>query len=132
MVDRRASQNSANKHILVCDDVEDNCYFLQIILELEGYTVDTVNSGEAVLAKLEVETFDLLLLDVMMPGMNGYEVAFRVQQNPDCQSLPIILITAHEQGLVEEECKVRVDGILRKPVDPETLLAQVQAILQHT
>lgn len=55
-----------------------------------------------------------------MPGMNGYEVAFRVQQNPDYQSL------------VEQECKVRVDGIIRKPVDPETLLAQVQAILQCT
>ncbi|MBD2536165.1 response regulator, partial [Nostoc flagelliforme FACHB-838] len=73
-VKRGVQQNNTSKLILVCDDVRDNCFLLQTVLQMEGYEVDIVDSGAATLAYLESTIPDLLLLDVMMPYMDGYEV----------------------------------------------------------
>ncbi|MDM9381833.1 response regulator [Chlorogloeopsis sp. ULAP01] len=124
-----AKQNSDHHYILICDDVPENCFFLETVLKLEGYDVEIVNSGTAALAKVEASQPALLLLDLMMPDIDGYEVARRIQQNPTLESLPIVLITAYEEALINEECEVRLAGIIRKPIDPDELLNQVQAIL---
>ncbi|MBD6619726.1 response regulator [Komarekiella sp. 'clone 1'] len=124
-------QDSTNKLILVCDDVADNCFFLQTILEIEGYEVDIVESGAAALARLESKVPDLLLLDVMMPYMDGYEVARRIRNNPILQSLTILLITADEEAFLRKEPDVKVAGVIRKPVDPDVLIGYVQAALQQ-
>jgi CheY-like chemotaxis protein len=124
-------QDNTHKRILVCDDVPENCFLLQTILEMEGYDVDTVHHGAAALATIENNQPDLLLLDLMMPGMDGYEVARRIQENPLVQSLPILLITAHEEALVNETCDIQVEGVIQKPIDPDAFLATVQAALQE-
>jgi CheY-like chemotaxis protein len=131
MVQRVLEKNSRNKLILVCDDIADNCVFLQTVLEIEGYEVQVVESGAAVLAFLESKTPDLLLLDVMMPNMNGYEVARRIQNNPILQFLPILLITADEQAFLRKESDVKVAGVIRKPVDPDALIEYVQTTLKQ-
>ncbi|MBE8990368.1 response regulator [Nostoc sp. LEGE 12450] len=132
MVEKRgAKQNNNNKLILVCDDVADNCFFLQTLLQMEGYEVDIVESGAAALAFLESKTPDLLLLDVMMPNMDGYEVARRIQNNPILQKLPILLITADEEAFLRKESDVKVAGVIRKPVEPDALIQYVQEALEQ-
>ncbi|WP_242054004.1 response regulator [Nostoc sp. FACHB-888] len=85
VVKKGVTQDSTNKLILVCDDVADNCFFFQTLLEIEGYEVEIVESGAAALVFLESKIPDLLLLNMMMPGMDGYEVARRIQNNPILQ-----------------------------------------------
>ncbi|NEU83616.1 response regulator [Nostoc sp. UIC 10630] len=130
VVKRGVKQDSTNKLILVCDDVADNCFFFQTILEMEGYEVEIVESGAAALAFLESKRPDLLLLDVMMPVMNGYEVVHRIKNNSLLESLPIVLITADEKAFFQKEFDVLVYGVVRKPVDPDALIKYVQAALQ--
>ena len=69
---------TSTNRILVVDDVADNSFLLQMLLEDEGYQVEVADSGAAALAKIESAPPKLVLLDVMMPGMNGYEVAQQI------------------------------------------------------
>ncbi|MBD2495125.1 response regulator [Nostoc sp. FACHB-280] len=122
--------NNKNPHILVCDDCQVTCLLLQIILETNGYQVTTVLSGEEILQEIASQEFDLLLLDVTMPGMDGYEVAYRIQQNRNCKCLPILLLSGYEEDTIREKCQANVTGIIRKPVDMNVLLAVVKQALQ--
>lgn len=131
-MEKEIKQNNTSKLILVCDDVADNCFFLKTILEMEGYEVETVDSGAAALTFLESKRPALLLLDVMMPVMNGYEVVRRIKNNPFLECLPIVLITADEKAFFQKEFDVKVYGVIRKPVDPDALIGYVQATLQQS
>ncbi|MBW4429769.1 MAG: response regulator [Nostoc desertorum CM1-VF14] len=128
-VKKGEKQDNTNKLILICDDVRDNSVFLQTVLQMEGYEVDIVDSGAAALARLESKIPDLLLLDVMMPGMDGYEVARRIQNNPILQNLIILFITAHGDEFFNQQPDVRVRAVIRKPVEPDVLIKYVQAAL---
>ncbi|WP_242055873.1 response regulator [Nostoc flagelliforme] len=128
-VKKGEKQDNTNKLILVCDDVRDNCFFLQTVLQMEGYEVDIVDSGAATLAYLESTIPDLLLLDVMMPYMDGYEVARRIQNNPILQNLIILFITAHEETFLNQQPDVKVRAVIRKPVEPDVLIEYVLAAL---
>jgi CheY-like chemotaxis protein len=129
---KEVNQDNISKLILVCDDVPDNCFFLQTVLEIESYEVETVDSGAAALAFLESKRPALLLLDVMMPVMNGYEVVSQIKSNPLLESLPIVLIAADEKAFFRKEIDVKVDGFIRKPVEPDVLIGYVQATLQQS
>lgn len=131
-VKKGVQQDNASKLILVCDDVRDNSVFLQTVLEMEGYEVDIVDSGAATLAYLESTIPNLLLLDVMMPDMDGYEVARRIQNNPILQNLTILFITAHGEAFFNQQPDVKVRVIIRKPVEPDVLIEYVQAALLQT
>ena len=76
--------------ILVVDDITDNYLLLQTLLETEGYQVEVADSGQAALAKVESNPPDLMLLDVMMADMNGYEVTQHIRQNPRLPFIPIL------------------------------------------
>lgn len=112
--------------ILVVDDSADNLFLLQIVLEEEGYEVELADSGSSALAKIFASPPDLILLDMMMPEMNGIEVAQRLRQHDQLKELPIVLITAYEEEVVKQGLNVEVNGCLRKPVNFEELLQQVQ------
>src|SRR5574344_2918054 len=86
--------NPSDYTILIVDDIHANVLLLQAILKHNQYKTITANSGLECLKKLQEEKPDLLLLDIMMPGMNGYEVAQRAKQNPDTKDIPIIFVTA--------------------------------------
>ncbi|MFN6496360.1 MAG: PleD family two-component system response regulator [Nostoc sp. DedQUE01] len=128
-VKKGVQQDNTSKLILVCDDIRDNCLFLQTVLQMEGYEVDIVDSGASTLAYLESTIPNLLLLDVMMPDMDGYEVARRIQKNPILQNLTILFITAHEEGFLNQQLDVKVRTVIRKPVEPHILIKYVQAAL---
>ena len=116
-------------YILICDDLEDNCTYIQTLLEIEGYNAEFVTSGVEALNRIEVEEPDLLLLDVMMPGINGFEVVRRVRKNPSWESLPIILVTAYSELVALEVTSTQVNGVIHKPIDPELLIEKVQEFL---
>lgn len=115
--------------ILIVDDIPDNIFLLQTFLESEGYQVDVAESGDVALAKIEADPPDLVLLDVMMPEMNGYEVTRRIRQNQQLPFIPVVLVTGYHFSTAAEGFEVGADGFIRKPVDFDELLDRVRTIL---
>ncbi|MGI2176624.1 HD domain-containing phosphohydrolase [Shewanella frigidimarina] len=120
-----------NPVILVVDDNRQNIELMQAYLEPKGYNIVTATGGQEALDTLANHPIDLILLDIMMPGMNGFEVTRRVRQNETLKLLPIVLITALR------ETKERVKGIdagcddfITKPVDKNELLSRVKSLLK--
>lgn len=117
--------------ILVVDDQPQNIELLEAYLVPQGYATVKAANGEEALGKLSDNQIDLILLDVMMPGMDGFEVTRRVRQDDKNRLLPIILVTA----LRETEDRVKgieagCDDFLSKPVDKMELLARVRSLLK--
>jgi len=117
--------------ILVVDDQIQNIELLEAHLVPQGYEIVKAANGEEALGKLSGDQIDLILLDVMMPGMDGFEVTRRVRQDDTHRLLPIILITA----LRETEDRVKgieagCDDFISKPVDKMELLARVRSLLK--
>jgi putative two-component system response regulator len=117
--------------ILVVDDQSQNVELLEAYLIPGGYEVVKAANGEEALKKLAEKPVDLILLDVMMPGMDGFEVTRRVRKDPLHRLLPIVLVTA----LKETEDRVKgieagCDDFLTKPVDKTELLARVRSLLK--
>ena len=81
-------------HILVVDDAVTNRLVLKRMLESQGHRVSTANDGEAALKLIETQPFDLVLLDVMMPVMDGFEVLAILRERPDWHKLPVVVISA--------------------------------------
>ena len=117
--------------ILVVDDVAMNVKLLADVLGAKGYATVTASSGAEALAKLESEKPDLMLLDVMMPGMSGYEVCQAIRANPAHSMLPIVLVTALDPA--QERAKgleAGADDFLSKPVNQAELMARVKSLLR--
>src|SRR6478735_5332900 len=86
--------SAANARVLVVDDQPPNVRLLEAILAPRGYDVRTASSGEEALAALDREDVDLVLLDIVMPGMDGYEVCRVIRTRPGTAYLPVVMITA--------------------------------------
>ena len=117
--------------ILVVDDLTQNNELLEAYLVPQGYEVIKAVSGEEAFKKLADNQIDLILLDVMMPGMDGFEVTHRIRQDPKTRLMPIILVTA----LKETEDRIKgikagCDDYISKPFDKMELLARVQSLLK--
>jgi PAS domain S-box-containing protein/putative nucleotidyltransferase with HDIG domain len=117
--------------ILVVDDQPQNIELLEAYLALEGYEIVKATNGEEALEKLSGNQIDLILLDVLMPGMDGFEVTRRVRQDNTHRLLPIILVTV----LRETEDRVKgieagCDDFISSPVDKIELLARVRSLLK--
>jgi two-component system, sensor histidine kinase and response regulator len=125
-----SAPRTRTSRILAVDDVPDNLYLIEAILEDEGYEVILAEDGPSALSYLQQAPFDLVLLDIMMPGMDGYEVTRRIRQNAQLPFIPILLITAHEQSSVVEGLDGGADDFIRKPFDTEELLARVRSLLR--
>ncbi|NJN01122.1 MAG: hybrid sensor histidine kinase/response regulator [Leptolyngbyaceae cyanobacterium SL_1_1] len=128
--DRSLSAQATSDCILVVDDSPDNLFLVQTILEEEGYQLAFAVDGLTALEKIRQSPPSLVLLDVMMPGMNGYEVTQKIRSNPNLPFIPILLVTAHEESSVVKGLDTGADDFIRKPFDMDELLARVRALLR--
>jgi class 3 adenylate cyclase/CheY-like chemotaxis protein len=122
---------SAQAKILVVDDTPQNVKLLADLLAAKGYAVVTCADGTAALEKLKSEAPDLVLLDVMMPGLNGYQVCERIRADACTALLPVVLVTALDPQ--EERVKgieAGADDFLSKPINQQELFARVKSLLR--
>jgi len=121
------------ERILVVDDDRDICRSIEVILRLEGYDVRTANEGEEALAQATRLQPDLVLLDMMMPGIDGYEVTKRLRDDPRTATASIIMLTA--RSLPADKVlglTAGCDDYIVKPFDPPELVARVQSALRRS
>lgn len=121
-----------SERILIVDDEQDICDILQYNLQTEGYDVVSASSGEEALAMLSAQGFDLLLLDVMMDGISGFDVARRMKENPKLASVPIIFCTAKSaEEDVLDGFSLGSDDYITKPFRLSEVKARVKAVLRR-
>jgi len=117
--------------ILVVDDLAPNLHLLEVKLQAEYYDVLTAKSGYQALEVASKEKLDLILMDAMMPGMNGFEACRKLKQNPETWHIPVIMVTALE----ETKDRIRgleagADDFITKPIDDFNLMARVRSLLR--
>ncbi len=119
------------KKILVVDDEEDITKSVKMLLENDGYIVFTVNNGKDALQKLEKETFDLVLLDILMPEMPGNEVAEKIRKNPKIKNQKILFLTVVTLGELGKSIiqQLKPSGYVQKPFKAAELRAKIKKLV---
>lgn len=126
-----ADPRAASSHVLVVDDNAANRDLLSRRLQREGYQVTSASDGAAALALIATEGFDLVLLDLMMPGMNGFEVLNRLKADASTRHLPVIMISALDELDSTVRCiEAGAEDYLPKPFNPVLLRARIGACLE--
>jgi adenylate cyclase len=116
--------------ILIVDDLPQNVRLLDAVLSPKGFRVATASSGEEALDVLSKEHPDLVLLDILMPGMDGYEVCRRIREDPETAFLPVIMITASGGEEKIRAIEAGADDFVNKPFDQAELLARVRSLVR--
>lgn len=120
------------ERILVVDDEEDILELIRHNLSKEGYDIICAQSGEDALKSAVRTAFDLMILDLMLPGVDGLEVAKRLKGDPDTRHIPIIMLTAKgEEADVVTGLELGADDYITKPFSPRVLLARIKAVLRR-
>jgi adenylate cyclase len=118
-------------NVLVVDDTPHNVKLLADLLTVKGYGVATATSGEEALAKVAERAPDLVLLDIMMPGMSGYDVCKRLRADPSTALLPVVLVTSLDpQQERVKGIEAGADDFLGKPINQQELFARVRSLLR--
>lgn len=122
----------SNYRILVVDDEQDLCEILKFNLETDGYTVETANSAEEAL-KMDITSFDLLLLDVMMGGMSGFAMAKKLKEDPATKDIPVVFLTARDtENDTVTGFNLGADDYISKPFSIREVLVRIRAVLRRT
>ncbi len=118
--------------ILVVDDEQDLCEILKFNLETDGYTVETANSAEEAL-QMDIKSFDLLLLDVMMGGMSGFAMAKKLKADPETKDIPVVFLTARDtENDTVTGFNLGADDYISKPFSIREVLVRIRAVLRRT
>ena len=117
------------RKILIVDDSRTELYFLSDLLNKNGYVVRTAEHGEQALAAIAQERPDLVLMDIVMPGLNGFQLTRQITRNPAYRELPIIVCTSKSQE-TDKLWAMRQGArdYVTKPVDPHDLLSKIMAL----
>ena len=127
-----ARRHAMGHRILVVDDEEDILELLRYNLSKDGYQVKAVASGEAALVAAREFGPELILLDLMLPGLDGLEVCRRLKAHPQTQTIPIIMLTAKgEDADIVSGLELGADDYVTKPFSPRVLTARLRAILRR-
>lgn len=118
--------------ILLVEDDPDICEILQYNLEQEGYEIRVIQDGKDALEEITKNPPDLILLDLMLPGMNGLEVARIIRKDEHTSNIPIIMITARSEEMdVLQGLEMGADDYITKPFRPREVIARVKALLRR-
>jgi two-component system phosphate regulon response regulator PhoB len=122
----------AKEQILVVDDEEDILELLTYNLAREGYQVTGALTGEDALNKIRSTTFDLIVLDLMLPGIDGLEVTKTLKNDPKARDIPIVMLTAKgEEADIVTGLELGADDYITKPFSPRILIARIRAVLRR-
>jgi putative two-component system response regulator len=125
------STKSSAGRVLVVDDNAATTRLLERLLGDEGFQVEVAGDGVSALHSIQARMPDLVVLDVVMPNVGGFEVCRRIKRNPTTRLLPVVLVTAHsEQDKRIEGAKAGADDFLSKPFDTQELLARVKSLIR--
>lgn len=116
--------------LLLVDDTPQNIRVLEAMLGPRGYDLITANSGEEALRLVAAESPDLVLLDVVMPGMDGYEVCRRLRADAATQLLPVVMVTASGDQQRAAAIEIGADDFIQKPFDHAEVLARIKSLLR--
>jgi two-component system phosphate regulon response regulator PhoB len=120
-------------NILIVDDEEDVLELVRYNLNKEGYRIETATSGEEALAKARTVQPGLIILDLMLPGIDGLQVCKNLKSETKTQNIPVIMLTAKgEESDVVGGLELGADDYITKPFSPKVLIARVRRILQRT
>ena len=119
------------KKILVVDDNERNRYLISFILKKNGFEVVTANDGLEGVETTRKQRVDLVIMDIKMPRMDGYEATRRIKKLESCQSVPIIALTSYAMaGDKKKAVAAGCDGYIAKPINPETFMDEIRRFLE--
>jgi len=122
----------SKEKILIVDDEEDVLELVRFNLEREGYKIETAVSGEEALTTAKSRLPDLIILDLMLPGMDGLEVCKKLKTDAKTQSIPIIMLTAKsEDSDIITGLELGADDYITKPFSPKILTARIRRVLQR-
>ena len=119
--------------ILYIEDNDQNFYLVNVLLNARGYKVFWARDGQEGIDKADQSRPDLILLDIQLPVMDGYEVARRLRSNPALSEIPIVAVTSYAMsGDREKALSAGCNGYIEKPIDPDTFLAQIDKYFPGT
>jgi len=118
-------------HVLLIEDNEQNRYLVTFLLERLGWTVRAAEDGPAGIALATTQPFDLILLDIQLPTMDGYAVARALRASPASVDIPIVAVTSYAMvGDRESALAAGCNGYIEKPINPETFVNQISRHLR--
>ena len=130
-MDNKGFQKGSSQKILVVEDNQDNRELVVKVLKINGYHVIEAVDGQEAIEKTRAENPDLILMDLFIPKIDGYEVTRRLKRDKDLKSIPIIALTAHAmKGDMEVALAAGCDGYIPKPIDVRELPRQIEHFLK--
>jgi len=126
----RRSPALSHASVLIVDDEADNRELLRIILNWAGFATKTATGGEEALLSVAADPPDLILIDLMMPGLDGYQLTARLKQNPETRAIPLIMLSAMNDSATRARAlSTGADAYISKPFDRSELCEQVCGVL---